>query len=40
MTLVYQEECGDHSHALHRELEIKALTKEEKERLVKDPKIG
>lgn len=40
VTLVYQEECGDHSRALHRELEIKALTKEEKERLVKDPKIG
>lgn len=32
--LVYQEECADHSHALRRELEIKALTKEEKERLI------
>lgn len=34
LTLVYQEECGDHSYALHRELEIKALTREEKEQLI------
>ena len=32
--LVYQEECEDHSQALRRELEIKALTKEEKERIL------
>lgn len=32
--LAYQEECIDHSHALRREIEIKALTKEEKERLI------
>ena len=32
--LVYQEECTDHSAALKRELEIKALTKEEKEKLI------
>ena len=25
--LVYQEECDDHSHALRRELEIKALSR-------------
>ena len=32
--LVYQEACDDHSHALRRELEIKALTKEEKLKLI------
>ena len=31
---VYMEECGDHSTALRRELEIKALSKEEKEALI------
>lgn len=35
LTLAYQEECGSHSHALKRELEIKALTREQKERLCK-----
>lgn len=34
--LVYQEECLDHSHALRRELEIKALTKEEKEGIIRN----
>lgn len=34
VVLVYQEGCEDHSHALRRELEIKALTKEEKEKLI------
>lgn len=33
LELVYSEECGDHSAALRRELEIKALTKEEKLKL-------
>ena len=32
--LVYQEQCDSHSHALRRELEIKALTKEEKLKLI------
>lgn len=35
LELVYQEECGDHSAALKRELEIKALPREQKERLVR-----
>jgi predicted GIY-YIG superfamily endonuclease len=34
LELVYSEECGDHSHALKRELAIKALTREEKEKLI------
>lgn len=35
LELVYREACGDHSAALKRELEIKALTREEKELLIK-----
>lgn len=34
LELVYQEECGDHSAALKRELEIKAMTREEKLKLI------
>ena len=34
LTLLYQEVCGDHSTALRRELEVKALTREEKEALI------
>lgn len=34
LTLVYQERCGDHSRALRRELEIKALTAAEKNQMV------
>ena len=34
LELVYSEECGDHSAALKRELEIKALTREEKNKLI------
>ena len=30
LELVYCEDCGDHSAALKRELEIKSLTKEDK----------
>ena len=30
LELVYSEDCGDHSAALKRELEIKALSREEK----------
>ena len=36
LALVYREDCGDHSAALKREWEIKALTREEKERLIRD----
>ena len=35
LELVYQEECGDHSSALKREAEVKKLTREEKEKLIK-----
>ena len=34
LELVYQETCGDHSAALKRELEIKALPREEKMKLI------
>ncbi len=34
LELVYRECCGSHSQALKRELEIKALTREEKFRLI------
>lgn len=34
LELVYSEECGDHSAALKRELELKALTKAQKEELI------
>lgn len=34
LELVYQEECVDHSTALKRELEIKALTRVQKEELL------
>lgn len=33
LELVYREECGTHSDALKRELAVKALPREEKERL-------
>ena len=35
LELVYQETCGDHSTALKREAEIKKLSREEKEKLIK-----
>lgn len=35
LELVYSEECGSHSDALRRELEIKRLTREEKETLIR-----
>jgi predicted GIY-YIG superfamily endonuclease len=35
LELVYSEECGSHSDALRRELEIKRLTREEKEMLIR-----
>ena len=34
LELVYIEKCGDHSDALRRELEIKALPREEKLKLI------
>ena len=34
LELVYEEECGGHSAALKRELEIKALSREEKLKLI------
>lgn len=34
LELVYREECGDHSTALKRELEIKALPREKKQILI------
>ena len=37
LELVYREYCGDHSTALRRELEIKALPREEKQKLIKTP---
>ena len=35
LELVYEEECGNHSAALKRELEIKKLSREEKIKLIK-----
>ena len=35
LELVYREECGDHSAALKRELAVKALPREEKEKMLK-----
>lgn len=34
LELVYREECGDHSAALKRELEVKALPRKEKWMLI------
>lgn len=34
LELVYREECGDHSTALKRELEIKSFPRMKKERLI------
>ena len=34
LELVYSEVCGNHSEALKRELEIKALSREKKEQLL------
>ena len=34
LEVVYTEECGDHSAALKRELAVKALPREEKERMI------
>ena len=37
LELVYREECGDHSAALKREVEIKALSREEKLKMIQEP---
>lgn len=34
LELVYHEECGDHSAALRRELAVKALSREEKQKML------
>ena len=34
LELVYREECGSHSEALKREIAVKQLTREEKQRLI------
>ena len=34
LELVHQERCGSHSQALKRELSVKALSRDEKERLI------
>ncbi len=39
LELVYREECEGHSHALKRELAIKALSREEKGTLCKEGKL-
>ena len=36
LELVYREECGTHSHALKRELELKALAREQKLLLIQN----
>ena len=37
VTLVYQENCENHSAALKRELEVKALTRTQKRKLIENP---
>jgi len=37
LELVYSEACGDHSTALRREMEVKALPREEKLKLINTP---
>lgn len=34
LEVVYREACENHSHALKRELEVKALPREEKEKIL------
>ncbi len=36
LELVYREDCGDHGTALRRELQIKALLREEKQALIRN----
>lgn len=37
LEIVYREECGNHSAALKREMEIKALSREDKMKLIHNP---
>lgn len=39
LELVYREHCGSHSEALKRELEIKGLTRGEKEKLIESMEV-
>lgn len=39
LELVYREECGDHSAALIRECQVKAMTRLEKETLIQSGEI-
>ena len=34
LELIYQEHCGNHSEALKRELEIKAMSRKKKEEMI------
>ena len=34
LVIVHRETCGDHGQALRRELQVKALTRQEKEALI------
>ncbi len=36
LTVVYREQCADHGAALRRELEIKAMTREEKTDMIQE----
>ena len=36
LTIVYREECGDHSAALRREYAVKQLSREEKQNLISE----
>lgn len=38
LRLVYTEPCADHSQALKREMQLKTLTKEQKEQLIAQAK--
>ena len=40
LELVYRECCGNHSQALKRELQIKSLSREEKQRLIAESVAG
>ena len=38
LELIYREICEDHSHALKRELEVKKLSRQQKEYMIKNHK--
>ena len=38
LELVYREQCGSHSDALKRELAVKSLTREQKQKLIAEYK--